>query len=53
MPKQLNPELCSICGHDRKTARCPHPWKTPFERWPDYLLQQLEKLLQPEPSPGS
>jgi hypothetical protein len=36
---------CAICAHDRKTPSCPHPWKTPFDKWPPHLIEQLKRMV--------
>ncbi len=44
---------CAICGFNIKTAMCTHPWDTPFQAWPAPYIEQLRRLLSPDPSPWS
>ncbi|MDE2105757.1 MAG: hypothetical protein KGL39_51510 [Patescibacteria group bacterium] len=41
--RSFNP--CAICAHDIKTPACPHPWKQPFEKWPEAMRNQLRRLV--------
>jgi hypothetical protein len=40
-----NFNACSICAHDIHDARCRHPWKLPFEKWPKDMLRKLKELV--------
>ena len=43
MPRTFN--ACAICAHEVKTPSCPHPWSTPFDKWPKPMLDQLRRLV--------